>query len=73
MNRQTRSDTPRETLDEEAKPRTSAVTDAEIEETGEARESSAFPPEPPEKDTEVHQAVERKSWDTLKARPRRTN
>lgn len=57
------------TLDKEAKPRTTASTDDQIDQKKAERRSGDFPPEPAPKDDDIEQAVDRKSWDTLKAEP----
>lgn len=56
----------RDTLDEEAKPRTTAETDEQIEAQKAVRRTGKFPPETPDKDDDVAQFVERDSWDRLK-------
>ena len=59
----------KDTLDEQTKPRTTASTDAQIEQKKAERRSGDFPPRPAPEDDDIEQAVERKSWDTLKAEP----
>ena len=61
--------TNRHTLDEKAKPRTTSASDAQIEQKKAERRSGDFPPETAPEDDDIEQAVERKSWDTLKAEP----
>ena len=69
MNDRKDAHTNRHTLDEKAKPRTTSATDAEIEQKKAERRSGEFPPATAPKDDDVEQAVERKSWDKLKAEP----
>lgn len=69
MNDRKDAHTNRQTLDEKAKPRTTSATDAQIEQKKAKRRSGEFPPATAPKDDDVEQAVERKSWDTLKAEP----
>ncbi|WP_300392715.1 hypothetical protein [Henriciella sp.] len=66
MNEPKKANHRQSTLDEKAKPRTTPSTDEQIEDQKAFRESSAYPPAPPENDDTVEDAVRRKSWDTLK-------
>ncbi|HIG21227.1 hypothetical protein [Henriciella sp.] len=59
----------KDTLDEKAKPKTTPAIDAQIEQKKAERRSGEFPPPPAPEDNDIEQAVERKSWDTLKAEP----
>ncbi len=61
-----------ETQDEDARPHTSASTEAQIEAKKKLRETGAFPPERVSKDEDVHAEVERGSWNRLKRGPRET-
>ena len=59
----------KDTLDEQAKPRTTALTEDQIEQKKAERRSGDFPPASAPEDDDIEQAVERESWDRLKAEP----